>query len=68
MNICIDVGNSTIGIGVFDNHELVGKLILNTDVRLTEDEFHLLFKARFDALHIDRSKIKHVIFLLLFRK
>lgn len=62
MNICIDVGNSTIGIGVFDNHEIVTKLILNTDVRLTEDEFYLLFKARFDVLDIDRSKIKHVIF------
>lgn len=62
MNICIDVGNSTIGIGVFDNAQLVGKVILNTDVRLTEDEFYLLFKGKFQALNIEAMNIKHIIF------
>ena len=44
MNICIDVGNSTIGVGVYDNNSLVERMTFNTDVRLTEDEFYHLFK------------------------
>ena len=44
MNICIDVGNSTIGVGVYDHNSLVERMTFNTDVRLTEDEFYHLFK------------------------
>ena len=39
MNICVDVGNSTIGIGIYQNNALIERMIFNTDIRLTEDEF-----------------------------
>ena len=44
MNICIDVGNSTIGVGVYEDNVLKERMTFNTDVRLTEDEFYHLFK------------------------
>ena len=31
MNICIDVGNSTIGIGAFKENKLVERMVVNTD-------------------------------------
>ena len=37
MNICFDVGNSTIGIGVYKNNVLFERMSFNTDVKLTED-------------------------------
>ena len=47
MNICIDVGNSTIGFGVYKENKLVERMIINTDPRFTEDEFYQLFKKPF---------------------
>lgn len=62
MNICIDVGNSTICIGVFENHVLVAKMSFNVSSKLTEDEFFHLFRQQFDALKIDRHKIANIIY------
>ena len=59
MHICIDVGNSTIGIGVFENNVLVKRMIFNTDTRLTEDEFFLLLKKPFEDIS---TKVEKVIF------
>ena len=50
MNICVDVGNSTIGIGAYKDDVLVERLTFNTDDRLTDDEFYLLFKKSFNEL------------------
>ena len=45
MNICIDVGNSTIGLGAFKDNKLVERMVVNTDPHFTEDEFlsHSIF-------------------------
>ena len=51
MNICFDVGNSTIGIGVYENDILKERMTFNTDVKLTEDEFYHLFKNKINELN-----------------
>ena len=62
MNICIDVGNSTIGIGVFENNKLIERMVVNTDPKFTEDEFYQLFKKPFALLNKEDQKIDHIIF------
>ena len=60
MNICIDVGNSTIGIGVFKNNQLVERMVINTDPRFTEDEFYQLFKKPF--AYQEKGGVSNIIF------
>ena len=62
MNICIDVGNSTIGIGAFENNKLVERMAVNTDPRFTEDEFYQLFKRPFAYVEKGNATIEHIIF------
>ena len=61
MNICIDVGNSTIGIGVFENNILAERMIVNTDPKSTEDEFYQLLKKPFAFIKGDK-KIDAIIY------
>lgn len=61
MNICIDVGNSTIGIGVFENNNLIDRMVVNTDPHFTEDEFYQLFKKPF-AFIKDKKTVDNIIF------
>ena len=62
MNICIDVGNSTIGIGAFKDNKLIERMVVNTDPRLTEDEFYQLFKKPYAFLTKSDNKIDHIIY------
>ena len=62
MNICIDVGNSTIGIGAFKENELIERMVINTDPRFTEDEFYQLFKRPLAIVNSGKEKIDNVIF------
>ena len=62
MNICVDVGNSTIGIGVYKDDVLVERMIFSTDVHLSEDEFYYLFKKQFSALELDFDDVNNIIF------
>ena len=61
MNICIDVGNSTIGIGIFENNQLVERMVVNTDPHFTEDEFYQLFKKPFNIIK-QGKRIDYIIF------
>ena len=61
MNICIDVGNSTIGIGVFENNILAERMIVKTNPKPTEDEFYQLLKKPF-AFIKDGKKIDAIIY------
>ena len=62
MNICIDVGNSTIGIGAFENNKLIERMVVNTDPRFTEDEFYQLFKKPFAHIEEGKGQIENIIF------
>lgn len=62
MNICVDVGNSTIGIGIYQNNALIERMIFNTDIRLTEDEFYHLFKKQFNELNLPNEPVDNIIY------
>ena len=62
MNICIDVGNSTIGIGVFKENKLIERMVVNTDPHFTEDEFYQLFKRPFSIINSGKEKIDNIIY------
>ena len=62
MNICIDVGNSTIGIGAFENNKLVERMVVNTDPHFTEDEFYQLFKKPFAYIEKGKANVEHIIY------
>ena len=62
MNICVDVGNSTIGIGAYKDNALAWRLTFNTDDRLTDDEFYLLFKKSFNELGLNAKEVDNIIF------
>ena len=62
MNICVDVGNSTIGIGVYKDHVLLERMLFNTDIRLTEDEFYHLFKKQFNDLGLSYDDVDNIIY------
>ena len=62
MNICIDVGNSTIGIGAFKDNKLVERMVVNTDPHFTEDEFYQLFKKPFAYIEQGKGAINNIIF------
>ena len=62
MNICIDVGNSTIGIGIFENNVLKERMVVNTDPRFTEEQFYQLFKKPFGVVENHTKKIDAIIF------
>ena len=62
MNVCIDVGNSTIGIGIFEDNKLIERMVVTTGPRFTEDEFYQLFKKPFAILKSENKKIDCIIF------
>ena len=62
MNICIDVGNSTIGIGAFENNKLIERMVVNTDPHFTEDEFYQLFKKPFAHIEKGKGVVEHIIY------
>ena len=62
MNICVDVGNSTIGIGVYKDDVLQERMLFNTDIRLTEDEFYHLFKKQFNALELSYDDVENIMY------
>ena len=62
MNICIDVGNSTIGIGAFKDNKLQERMVVNTDPHFTEDEFYQLFKKPFSQIEQGKDVIDTIIF------
>ena len=62
MNICIDVGNSTIGIGAFKENKLVERMVVNTDPNFTEEQFYQLFKRPFNYVKEGKVSIDNIIF------
>ena len=62
MNLCIDVGNSTIGIGFYQDDSLIERMSFNTDPKLTEDEFYHSLKRLINNLNIKINDIENIIF------
>ena len=62
MNLCIDVGNTTIGIGFFKEEKLFKRLILTLDIKKTKDEYVSLLKQSIKDSEIDVNEINNIIF------
>ena len=62
MNLCIDVGNTTIGIGFFKEEKLFKRLILTLDIKKTKDEYISLLKQSIKDSEIDVNEINNIIF------
>ncbi len=59
MLICVDIGNSNITIGVFDNDALKFTARLATDSRRTSDQYAIEIRDIIHIYEIERSEITH---------
>lgn len=62
MNLCIDIGNTTTKLGIFQNDELIQKISFTTDINKTSDELSLIINDQIRLNNIDISKISNIIF------
>lgn len=65
MILCLDCGNTTIKIGLYDDDKLVNKFIIKTVRNKTSDEYALIFSHMFESeAKIDGAIISSVVPLL----
>lgn len=62
MNICVDVGNTTIVVGVYENDSIVERLSFTTDIIKTDDEYLAVINSQIKDKNIDVSKIETLIY------
>jgi len=62
MNLCIDVGNTTINVGLFEDSHLLDQFSLAVDVAKTQDEYAALIKQQVADRNIDTKLVKNIIF------
>jgi len=61
MLLVIDVGNTNIVLGIFDDDSLVKDFRVRTEKNATEDEFNLLVRGLFSVANIKPEKINKVV-------
>ncbi len=61
MLLTIDVGNTNITLGVFEDDALIGTFRVTTKISRTSDEFGIVFKDILSANGIDSAKIDDII-------
>ena len=61
MNLCIDVGNTTIGMGFFKEEKLIKKIVLTIDLKKTKDEYISVLKRTLYENDFDVKDIKNII-------
>ena len=62
MNVCIDVGNTTISIGFYKDGKLYQKMVHNTIINRTEDEYVVLLDNTLSSLKIGADEIDIIVF------
>ena len=62
MNVCIDVGNTTIAMGFYQNDKFHSKMVHNTIVNRTEDEYVVLLEETLSSLKIKKDVIEIIIY------
>ena len=62
MNVCIDVGNTTIAFGFYKNNKIQCKMVHNTIVNRTEDEYVVLLNNTLSSLKIEKNEIERIIY------
>lgn len=61
MLLTIDVGNTNITVGVFDQETLIASFRLTTGTTRTSDEYGFVFENLLELNHISRDKIHDVV-------
>ena len=61
MIICVDVGNTTILFGVYDNEDLIDTYRMETKVLKTSDEYGSSLLAHFQLVGLDKNNITGAI-------
>lgn len=61
MLLVVDVGNTNIVLGVFDQDKLIGPWRMTTGTKRTSDEYGTFIRALLDANRIDMKEIEDVI-------
>ena len=61
MNLCIDVGNTTIGMGFFQNGKLIKRLTYTLDIKKTCDEYISVIKSIFKENGFAYNDLKKII-------
>ncbi len=61
MLLCVNISNSKITLGVFDNDMLILKTSVSADMEKTTTEYAVLFKSVFDLHNFDIKNISGVI-------
>ena len=62
MNLCIDVGNTTIGVGFFKEEQLLKRLSYTVDTKKTSDEYISVIRRTLKDISLDASEINRIIF------
>ena len=61
MNLCIDVGNTTIGMGFFQYGKLIKRVTYTLDIKKTSDEYISVIKSIFIENDFAYSDLKKII-------
>ena len=61
MLLAIDIGNTNVVLGVFDNERLVENWRVGTNTQITPDEYAMIFKDLFGFARLEFSQIDGVI-------
>lgn len=62
MNLCIDVGNTSVKVGLFDKEILVCSYSFITDINKTEDEYETIIRNQIRNKNISLKDINNVIY------
>ena len=61
MNLCIDVGNTTIGVGFFKEEKLLKKIVHTIDIKRTKDEYISVIRRTLKENDFDVKDINRII-------
>ncbi len=61
MNLCIDVGNTTIGVGFFKEEQLLKKIVYTIDLKRTKDEYISVINRTLKENEYDSKDVKNII-------
>ena len=62
MNLCIDVGNTTIGVGFFEKESLLKRVTYTVDLKKTSDEYESVIRRTLKENNLDAEEVKNIIF------
>lgn len=60
--ICIDVGNTSIVFGMYEDKSLIQRMSMLTDIHKTSDEYRLLIKEQLKDYQLDNVQVEKIIY------